>query len=358
MKLIMNKWVKRVLLLSAVSLLLVAGCSITHHKLLKGPNLTEVSADQSLTNDFKRVSGWNEAKLQSAFDYMDEAGTTSVIVFHKGQLVAEWGETDKVSSIHSVRKSIVSALYGIAVEKGLIDINKTLGELGIDDENPKLTNQEKQARLEDLLTARSGIYHPSIKNDNGPTPAPGSHPPNTHFFYNNWSFNAVGIIFEQLTSMKLGEAFEAWIAKPTGMQDFNVEDVRYYEGKESVFPAYRFYMSGRDLARFGLLYTQGGQWNGKQIIPAAWITRSLSRFSGSPKEVSYGYMWWIMPSGIYMATGTGGQKIWIDPANEIMIVNRVDTGDGFRRGLWWKWGVRVNNSNMRELNRLILAAKP
>jgi len=230
--------------------------------------------------------------------------------------------------------------------------------LGIDDENPPLSSQEKQGRLEDLLTARSGIYHPSIKDDNGLSPEPGSHPPNTYFHYNNWSFNAVGIIFEQLTEMKLGEAFEAWIASPTGMQDFRVEDVRYTEGEESVFPAYRFWMSGRDLARFGMLYMQEGHWKGRQIIPSDWIARSLVKYSGGEDEVGYGYMWWIMPGGTYLATGTGGQKIWLDPMNELMIVNRVDTGEGFRRGLWWDAGVRVNNSNMRELSRLILQAQP
>ena len=346
------------LCLVSVQTILLVGCNSRHKKIIRGPELTVPTQDLSLARAVPKATGWDQAQLKQAMNYMDSIGTTSTIVFHHGNLVAEWGEIETISDVHSVRKSIVSALYGIAIEKGLINLNSTLNELGIDDENPALTKEEKEARLEDLLTCRSGIYHPSIKDHNGASPATGSHPPNTHFYYNNWSFNAAGIIFEKLTKMKLGEAFQKWIAIPTQMDDFKVEDVIYTSGKESVFPAYRFRMSGRDLARFALLYHQQGKWNKQQIIPADWIKKSLTRYSGGEDEVAYGYMWWIMPSGVYMATGTGGQKIWLDPKNDLLIVNRVNTGQGLSRGVWHSKGVRVNNTHMRKLNELLVAAKP
>ena len=149
----------------------VVGCKLTHPKLVYGPNLVPTPSEISLAPDIPKASGWDQAKLNSAMSFMDSAGTTSVIVVQDGELVAEWGETDKISSLHSVRKSIVSSLYGIAIEKGLIDIDLTLEELGIDDRNPPLSEQEKKARLEDLLTSRSGIYHPSIQDDNGTIPS-------------------------------------------------------------------------------------------------------------------------------------------------------------------------------------------
>lgn len=139
-------------------------------------------------------------------------------------------------------------------------MNSTLAELGIDDENPPLSDEEKQATLHDLLAARSGIYHNSVKADTERNrPARGEHPPGTSFYYNNWSFNALGTIFEHVTGMKMAEAFKQWIADPIGMQDFNLEDVRYTYSDESVFPAYRFWISARDLARFGVLFLQNGR---------------------------------------------------------------------------------------------------
>ena len=334
------------------------GLMTLYRSLLFGPKLKPTPKELSLSKDIPPASDWDQTKLQAAMDYMDAKGSTSTIILQNGELVAEWGATNLVSSVHSVRKSIVSALYGIAVSKGLIDINQTLEELGIDDQHPSLSQQEKQARLEDLLTSSSGIYHPSVKDDNGRYPTPGSHSPGTHFFYNNWSFNAAGIIFEQLTNMRLGEAFQKWIAIPTNMEDFKIGDVRYTFGKESVFPAYRFWMSGRDLARFALLYTQKGKWKDQQIIPSDWIDKSLIQRSEGESSIAYGYMWWTMPSGVHLATGTGGQKIWIDPKHNLVLINRVNTGQGFSRAIWHIAGVRINNTHLRKLSDLVLDAKP
>jgi CubicO group peptidase (beta-lactamase class C family) len=114
-------------------------------------------------------------------------------------------------------------------------------------------------------------YHASVKDDNGPYPPPGTHRPGEAFVYNNWSFNALGGIFERETSLSLGAAFKTWIADPLGMEDFRVEDVVYTEGPESLFPAYRFWMSAHDLARFGQLYLDGGRWDGRDVVPAAWF---------------------------------------------------------------------------------------
>ena len=108
---------------------------------------------------FPIASGWSPELLHIAFEYAQELDSTSIVVIKDGQLVAEWGKTDKSTDLHSVRKSLLSALYGIAVEKGLIDINSTLEELVIDDQNPPLSSQEKQARVVHLLQSRSGIYH-------------------------------------------------------------------------------------------------------------------------------------------------------------------------------------------------------
>jgi CubicO group peptidase (beta-lactamase class C family) len=269
-----------------------------------------------------------------------------------------WGPWERIgmTARAGIAKRLESqGLYGIAVERGLIDINRTLAELEIDDIDPRLSDVERSARLVDLLTARSGIYHPSIKDDNGPYPEPGAHQPDEAFVYNNWSFNAVGGIFERLTGLSMGEAFKSWIADPIGMQDFRPEDVHYFEGSGSVFPAYRFWMSARDLARFGQLYLNRGRWHGDQVVPESWIVESLQTYSDTGRGVGYGYMWWTMPDSSYMATGTGGQKLRIYPDRGLVLVNRVYTAAGFERAIWWLWGGRVNNRNTLQLLRRLKA---
>ena len=202
------------------------GGRLYYAQLINGPDLIAPSSVTSLKSEFPPPVGWSEALVESARQYADSLASSAVIVLVDGHIVAEWGATDQRSSLHSVRKSLVSALYGIAVDRGLIDINRTLAELEIDDIEPRLSDVERSARLVDLLTARSGIYHPSIQDDDGPYPERGAHHPDEAFVYNNWSFNAVGGIFERLTGLSMGEAFKAWIADSIGMQDFRPEIAR------------------------------------------------------------------------------------------------------------------------------------
>jgi len=81
------------------------------------------------------------------------------MIVQGGEVVDQWGDIDKKISSDSIRKSLISALYGIYSAEGVIDINQTLEQLGIDDSPDPLTKEEKQARVVDLLRARSGVYH-------------------------------------------------------------------------------------------------------------------------------------------------------------------------------------------------------
>jgi len=74
--------------------------------------------------------------------------------------VAEWGKTNKVSCLHSARKSILSLLYGIAQEKGFLTLDMTLDDLEISGKT-QLTAIERTASIRDLLMSRSGIYLPA-----------------------------------------------------------------------------------------------------------------------------------------------------------------------------------------------------
>src|ERR1700736_695564 len=89
-------------------------------------------------------------------------GSTAVMVVHRGAVVAQWGDTAAKTPLASVRKSLLSALIGQAVERGQINLSQSIGALGIDDNEPSLTVEEKTATVRDLLHARSGIYHPAL----------------------------------------------------------------------------------------------------------------------------------------------------------------------------------------------------
>ena len=108
------------------------------------------------------AAGWSAEQLKSAEEWSGHMGSTAVIVIHHGAVVAEWGDTAAKTQLASVRKSLLSALIGIAVERKQISLNQPIGELGIDDNEPSLTAEEKTATVRELLQARSGIYHAAL----------------------------------------------------------------------------------------------------------------------------------------------------------------------------------------------------
>ncbi|KPK75023.1 MAG: hypothetical protein AMS25_18770 [Gemmatimonas sp. SM23_52] len=81
------------------------------------------------------------------------------MALYADRVFLSWGEVDRKYWCHSIRKPFLSSLYGIYVGRGIIDTTKTLAELGIDDIPPSLRDDEKRARVADLLKSRSRVYH-------------------------------------------------------------------------------------------------------------------------------------------------------------------------------------------------------
>jgi len=283
--------------------------------------------------------GWSSVKLEEAKSYAEQIGSAAVMALYEGKVFFSWGDISQKYLIHSIRKPFLCALYGIYVKRGLIDLDKNLDELGIDDIPPHLTSIEKQATVRDLLMSRSGVYHEAAAEAQimiNTRPERGSHAPGTFFYYNNWDFNVLGTIFEKLTGKKIFKAFKEEIADPIGMQDFLLLDCRYrYEWKKSKHPAYHFRMTARDMARFGLLYQNKGKYGDLQIIPPEWITESTTPYSINNLDGDgYGYMWSIIPevagfgNGFYH-TGTGVHFLAVLPDTKLVLVHRVDTDKDF-----------------------------
>ncbi len=292
--------------------------------------------------------GWSSPKLARARAYAERIGSAAVMIVDDGVVVDAWGEVTRNFGCHSMRKSLLSALIGLHVAEGGLNLSKTLAELGIDDLEPSLSPLEKRATMDDLIKARSGVYHPALgesRSMKAERPARHSHAPGTFWYYNNWDFNALGTIFGQETGQGIFEDFEERIARPLQMEDFSVQNCRYrtaadYQGRwnaaESTHRYYLFRMSARDLARFGLLFLRRGRWQERQIITAPWVAQSTAAHSQIGPDKGYGYMWWTgVREGLfpfvrvkehsYCAAGYGGHRLIILPYRKLVVVHRVDT---------------------------------
>jgi CubicO group peptidase (beta-lactamase class C family) len=289
--------------------------------------------------------GWSPEKLKLAKAYSATINTAAVMIVVDGKILDQWGETTTKYNIHSIRKSFLSAMYGIYVRQGRIDLGKTMEQLGIDDNEPSLSAVEKTATLHDLIEARSGIYHSALYETaamKAARPARGSHPPGTFWYYNNWDFNVLGMVFERAVKNSVYRELQARIAEPIGMQDYTIDDGQYFTGPDSVYAAYPFRLTARDMARFGLLFLRQGAWRGNQVVPADWVKESTTSYSDAGQSGGYGYLWWVavngkhfpgvvMPEGSFSARGAGGHYILVVPAYDLVIVHRVNTDIRDRR---------------------------
>lgn len=301
------------------------------------------------------LRGARAAALEDARRQVVDMATSALLALHADAPLLSYGELAEVNLVASVRKSLLSMLYGRPAAEGRIALQATLGSLGIDDVGGLLP-VEKTARVMHLLTTRSGVYHaPSNPqgDDHASAPPRGSQTPGSYFLYNNWDFDAAGTVYEQATGRSLYDAFEQELARPLGLQDFDrAQHRRMGDAAVSQHLSYPFFLSARDMARLGQLMAAGGVWQGQALVPARWVAESTALVTPSAemhppatarRGIGYGYLWWVLEEpaasplhGGFMAWGQYGQFILVVPARRLVVAHQ--------RRIF-----RVGNARMRQV---------
>ncbi len=284
--------------------------------------------------------------MESYNDYIiDSTKITGLLVIHKGKIVFEYGDIEENSYIASCRKSVLAMLYGKYVEDSTIDLNKTIAQLQIDDVEGILPI-EQSASIQDLISARSGVYHPEGYPGGMQYYAPerGSVNPGDYWLYSNWDFNVAGYIFETETSKNIYDEIQEQLAIPLQMEDWD-RSLQHKSGDTSIskYLAYPMWFSTRDMARIGLLMLNKGIWGNQQIISGHWVNEMLKQRTTS-SEINnnvpvfrdrgvffgYGYMWWLFEKmedkrlyRAYAAMGAMGQAIAVFPAIDVVVAYKT-----------------------------------
>lgn len=287
-----------------------------------------------------------EAKSVSSF--IDRTGTTGFIVIKDDTVLFEkyyQGNTEASKAISwSVAKSFVSALFGIAVSEGSIkDINQP-----VTDYLPLLKNSGYNGvSIKNVLQMSSGIrFNEDYGDFNSDINKMGRYfglnmpladfvaslkaekQQGIYHHYVSMDTQVLGMILREATGKNLSEYAQEKLWKPLGM-----ESDAYWlidsSGMEAAFAGLNVTL--RDYARFGRLYLNKGNWNGKQIVPAAWVKASVTpdaphlmpgKRSNASWVLGYGYQWWIPlnQDGDYLAIGIYGEAIYVYPRYNIVIV--------------------------------------
>jgi CubicO group peptidase (beta-lactamase class C family) len=259
----------------------------------------------------------------------------SLLVSHKGTIVLEryfnGARAAQVANIKSASKSVIAALVGIAVSRGLIkDVDQKIvdyfPELASDPEPKK-----RDITVEDLLTMRSGLESTSGRNYGAWVQSanwvrfvlrrPLVDEPGTRVEYSTGTSHLLSAILTKAVKKSTWQFAQEELARPLG---FNLakwpQDPQgiYFGGNEML-------MTPRQMVQFGELYLNGGRIGDRQIIPRQWVDQAddgvgRSRWGG---DREYGHGFWIREFAghrSFYAWGYGGQFIFVIPALDLVVV--------------------------------------
>jgi CubicO group peptidase (beta-lactamase class C family) len=300
--------------------------------------------------------GFSAERLEALRGFLKTHQTDGMMVISRGNVIFEYGDTRLVSKVASVRKSMLSLLYAVEMQKGVkFDLDQTVAQLGLEDKTPFLES-EKHANLQQLLMSRSGIYiHSGNNEQDNASPKRGSSYPGMRWFYNNWDFDAAGLAFEKIAKKDIFDALRDDLAVPLRFENFDrSRQLKNYIENSTHFE-YATYLSTRDMARLGLLAIAHGMW-GKTL----WAEPGFLEFSVYPStnfagrnefkaegwtgRWGYGMLWWAWEvpmysgnvwsgpfQGAFSAMGSGGQYITAFPAYDLLVVHKVNIDQDPRR---------------------------
>ena len=249
----------------------------------------------------------------------------------------------------SVSKSFTSAAVGLAIEQGKISgVEETV--LGFFDDDlvvENLDERKQRMTLEDLLTMRSGTdYHergpdsPHFQLNALPTgwdrfylDRPMLRVPGTFFLYDSGAVILSSSMLKNRTGMHADVYMDRFLFAP-----LQIEKKFWFKNQEGhPHTGGGLHLRPRDTARFGLLYLQGGRWQGEQVVPEEWVRESFHKHVDLGEKrtgtIGYGYWWWILapdPDGegeqnIYAAMGFRAQYIFVIPEHDMVVVVNGDT---------------------------------
>ncbi len=264
----------------------------------------------------------------------------SILVVRNDTIVHEQyfhgGTRFEANNIHSASKSILSALIGIAIDEGHISgVDQTVSSImpqyfsgysGSDD--------RRDITVRHLMTMTAGLDW--VEDNTEYTMGPSDnwvqeildrgldYTPGSVYEYSTGVAHLASAVITNATGMSTAEYAHIKLLEP-----LNINAEHWGRDPQGIFSGgYNTYLTPREMAQFGLLFLNDGQFNGQQIIRSAFVTAALSDQISESGTYDYGYFWWKRDLAGYetaIAWGWGGQFIYIVPELDLMMVSTSDT---------------------------------
>lgn len=262
-------------------------------------------------------------------------------VYRDGALIASYQpQPEERQNQYSGTKSFTSTACAFAIQEGLFTLDDYVLDHFRQDAPEAVSENLKQMRLRHLITMSMGFESPMLMGAQRPNMtekdwvqyvlrAPVIHKPGTVFQYNNAGPYLLGILIQRKTGMSLVDYLMPRLFEPLGIP--RPQDEKDPLG--NTFGAGGLQLNVSELAKLGLLYLQKGQWQGRQLIPASWVEEASRSFIVSDQGdgeigTDYGYLFWIMPDGMFRADGKYGQYCIVVPKkNAVIAINSMQIED-------------------------------
>jgi CubicO group peptidase (beta-lactamase class C family) len=265
-----------------------------------------------------------------------EAADTSIDALHgfmllrHGYVVAEgWWSPYNAQSLHtlwSLSKSFTATAVGLAIAEGKLSLDDEVLKFFPEAAPAEPSANLKAMRVRDLLCMSTGHQtEPPLPPDRSWTRAFLAHPvpfkPGTHFLYNTAGSCMLSAIVQQATGQTVADYLRPRLFEPLGIEHPTWET----SPEGTTIGGYGLHIRTEDIARFGQLYLQKGEWQGKPLVPAAWVEAATARQTSngsnpaSDWDQGYGYQFWRCRHGFYRGDGAFGQYCIVLPAQDAVI---------------------------------------
>jgi CubicO group peptidase (beta-lactamase class C family) len=275
----------------------------------------------------------------------------SIMIVRHGHVVAEgwWAPyaSNEPHMLYSLSKSFTSTAIGIAQAEGRLSIDDPVLKFFPGDAPVDPSENLKAMRIRSLLMMSSGHLGGTI----GPFPftskenltraflaLPVEHKPGTHFVYNTPASFMLSAVVQKVT----GETALDYLG-PRLFEPLGIGKPEWESSAEGIsFGGFGLSLKTEDIARFGQLLLQRGEWNGRRILSAEWVDAATSLqtsngvYPDSDWDQGYGYQFWRCRHGFYRGDGAFGQFCFVMPQYDTVIAITSGTGNmGAVMNLLW-----------------------
>jgi len=296
---------------------------------------------ESITPESQGISSQAILNFIEAADNRHKDELHSFMLLRYGNIIAQgwWAPYNPESphQLYSLSKSFTSSAIGIAQDEGLLSIDETVLSFFPDDAPDSISVNLRSMRIRDLLKMNTGHNADATGRMRkggdswveGFLALPVEHKPGTHFVYNSAATYMLSAIIQKVTGETLLKYLTPRLFEPLGISNPSWES----DPDGINLGGWGLNIRTKDIAGFGQLYLQKGNWNGKQLISKEWIEEATSYQTSngsnpdSDWEQGYGYQFWLCRHNIYRGDGAFGQYCIIMPEHDAVIAITSGTND-------------------------------